>query len=149
MLHTTKYIVHKDMKIIKFHVCIDVQRKKWNESKLCMMMNYAFFFSYYVPGDVQLIALCSMAYTLNHTIHTKIKISTKIKWKKKNSEIYFFIACKWYELFDRNTHLTHIPHFRQLYKFKHDVYLLNNIGLKCTVISKISTAQHNIDIYHF
>lgn len=27
MLHTTKYIVHKDMKIIKFHVCIDVQRK--------------------------------------------------------------------------------------------------------------------------
>lgn len=28
MLHTTKYIVHKDMKIIKFRVCIDVQREK-------------------------------------------------------------------------------------------------------------------------
>ena len=122
------------------------EKVKWveimHDDELCFL-----FLPYYVPGDVQLIALYSMPYTLNHTIHTKIKFSTKIKWKKFWN--IFFIACKWYELFDRNTHLTHIPHFRQLYKFKHDVYLLNNIGLKCTVISKISTAQHNIDIYHF
>lgn len=39
MLHTTNFIVHKDMKIIKFHVCIDVREER--EKKSEMSRNYA------------------------------------------------------------------------------------------------------------
>lgn len=81
-----------------------------------------------VPGDAQLMLLLSTTHSFSHSTPDK----NETNGKKLNYPIpNTFIACEWYELFDRVASNKHTQTVDTAVEYKHDVYLLERS--KCNV----------------